>query len=635
MFMDLTTWLNWGLLALFMANVALLNWLTVTIIVHGERHTLAGWLVKVTMACSVLLLASDMQIIRSLSNAGYAPDSIPFGQAIFPGLIIPYVWYLITRQYCLPGQARKWYSVMFCFTTLLALGLALLLFGASFPHVMPLPAAELRPRIGPFSPAMLDVWPLFSLLCGALTLHMLRHITAIPGSQVSGSSDEIRQVRRMLQLISSGIVLGSLLLWAILERDPRLAGDDGKALLLAFSAIMTLCILVLGHLVIHFEIFTGHSLPRRDFLHYWQHAVALTVPLCALMTLSIAIKVHKIFVVLLLVLSASTYFAIVAARSYASRQRELASLRPFFTSRRLFGTLMLSATHSDRMEEECATIFARLCTDLLHTDVGFLIATGAFSPFIPTPLAHPRDTVPDESPDLPARCRQPDAPACLVLDPPRADGAKWAVPLRSDGQLVGILLLGANRQQDVYTREEITLAVTSSVLLLDQLAGTRKAQQLISALRQKIADQQVLDLRPRRVLHDEIANHLILLLRQVHNTSISDAAFKRALAEQLQAILGEVGDLLAVMPNGLPSEIASLGLVAALRLMIDDYYREEFDEVVWQVDDEVETAVQALPARGRRSRLPRGARGGPQRGQARTRPRPRAQVMPHPGGALA
>ena len=57
-------------------------------------------------------------------------------------------------------------------------------------------------------------------------------------------------------------------------------------------------------------------------------------------------------------------------------------------------------------------------------------------------------------------------------------------------------------------------AAASSALLLDQLAGTRKAQQLIDALRQKIADQQVIDLRPRRVLHDEIANHLMRLLDQ-------------------------------------------------------------------------------------------------------------------------
>jgi len=591
--MDLTSYLTCGLLALFLANVALLSWLLVTIVLHWERQNPVGWLVNVTLLVCIVLLVNDTHLVRSFINTH--PSYIPPIQAVFPGLIIPYVWYLATLAYGVPEGTRPWRAGGFWLTAFLAVLLVILFTGTNvlaFVHLQPYYLAH---RIGPFSRAMLALWPFFGMLCGLLAFRVLRGITGIPGSKVSASADEIRQVRRMLQLISHGILLGNLLLWAMLVYDPHQQQDGGQALLLGFMAIVTACVLVLGHLVIHFEIFTGHHLPRRDFRQYWQRAIALTIPLCVLMSLSVVIKTHKTSVLLLLVVTASIYFAIIAARSYAARQREMASLRPFFVNQHLFDTLMLSAAHADTQQETCANIFAHLCTDALHTEVGYLIATGAFSPFITAPLAQPRGAMPDNTPDLLPRCRQLGASACIPLEPNRNDGAKWAVPLWNGEQLIGVLLLGDNRQHDVYTREEITLAAASSALLLDQLAGTRKAQQLIDALRQKIADQQVIDLRPRRVLHDDIANHLILLLRQVNSAQPDDPAFKPMVLEQLQAILTEVGDLLAAMPKGLPSEIASLGLVAALRLMIEDYYEEEFNEVVWQVDAAAEAAARALP----------------------------------------
>ncbi|HEY3376644.1 MAG TPA: hypothetical protein VGL77_04035 [Armatimonadota bacterium] len=591
--MDLTSSLVCGLLALFLADVALLGWLAVTVALHGERRSLMGWLIKSTMFFCIVLLVCDMQTIRSFSTDH--PSYLAPIQAIFPGLIIPYVWYLATLQYGAPEQKRKWRSASFWLSAVVAGVLVVLLLGANVPRFVHLQPYALQWAIGPFSRAVLAIWPLFLVLCVGLSLQVLYGITAIPGSKVLGSMDDIRQVRRMLQLISQGILLSSLLLWAIFAWDPLTQGDGGKALLLGFAAITSGCVLLLGYLVIHFEIFSGHSLPRRDFRQYWRRAIALAVPLCTLMAMSVVVKTHKIQVLLLLVLSASTYFAVITSRSYAARQREFSSLRPFFRSRHLFDSLMRSSSHTGQLQEECADIFQHLCTDLLHTEVGYLIATGAFSPFVTAPLTQPRDATPDNIADVLPDCLPSGTPQCIPLPPHRPDHAKWAVPLWNEEQLIGVLLLGENRQNDIYTREEITLAAASSALLLDQLAGTRKARQLIDALRQKIADQQVMDLRPRRVLHDDIANHLILLLRQVNSAQTDNPAFKTLVQEQLQAILGEVGDLLAAMPKGLPSEIASLGLVAALRLMLDDYYADEFDEVVWQVGDDAEAAARALP----------------------------------------
>ena len=592
--MTVTTGLMWGLLTLFLANIALLCWLAVMIALHGERRTLVGWLVKGTLALGIVLLVCDTQILRTFTTHHHIPIH-PY-QAIFPGLLVPYFWYLITRQSAVSGQARWMRDVGCRLLTCLAAVLVALCCAATIPELARLQPAYLQSVVWPFSRATLILWPPFLLLCGILTLLVLRGITAIPGSRVSGSADEVRQVRRLLQYITSGILLGSLLLWIVLIRDPLLESDIGKALLLGFALVVTYCVLQLGSLVIHFEIFTGHSMPRRDFRLYWRRAIGLSLPLCALMALSVVIKAKNIYVLLVLVLSASIALAIISARSYAARQRESASLRPFFKSWRLFDTLLLTAAPSDRLQEECAEIFQRLCTDLLHTEAGFLIATGAFAPFITVPLAHPRGAVPDSTPDLLPRGAQRGISACLALEPDRIDCVKWAVPLWKEEQLIGVLLLGGNRQHDVYTQEEITLAAASCALLLDQLAGTRKAQQLIDALRQKIADQQLIDLRPRRILHDEIANHLILALRQVHAAPAEGPELKNLALEQLQAILGEVGDLLAAMPKGLPSEIATLGLFAALRLMMEDYYQPEFDEVAWQVDNEAEAAARALPS---------------------------------------
>src|SRR5262249_10871208 len=188
------------------------------------------------------------------------------------------------------------------------------------------------------------------------------------------------------------------------------------------------------------------------------------------------------------------------------------------------------------------------------------------------PLAYPAATAPPLPGlgEIVAQCGSPQT-MCVAVDPARCGGAQWAVPLWSERGLIGVLLLGAKRDGGLYTQEEIEIARASGERLIDTQASAEMAGRLMALQRQRLAESQVLDRRARRVLHDEVLPrlHAAMLKLSVQGQDQAPQPAAEGLA-LLADVHRQISDLLHELPPAAAPAVARLGLLGALRQMVDD-----------------------------------------------------------------
>jgi anti-sigma regulatory factor (Ser/Thr protein kinase) len=189
----------------------------------------------------------------------------------------------------------------------------------------------------------------------------------------------------------------------------------------------------------------------------------------------------------------------------------------------------------------------------------------------------------------------------VPMNPERWGGASWAVPLWSERGLIGVLLLGEKLDGGLYAQEEIEIARATGERLIDTQASAQLAQRLMHLQRQRLAESQVLDRRARRVLHDDVLPllHTALLELMTEEGSVKTAGRKPKATQtgvidaddSRQAALGNlsqahhlISDLLRDMPSTAAPEIGRLGLVGALRKVVNEEFATAFDSVEWKVD---------------------------------------------------
>jgi signal transduction histidine kinase len=189
---------------------------------------------------------------------------------------------------------------------------------------------------------------------------------------------------------------------------------------------------------------------------------------------------------------------------------------------------------------------------------------------------------------------------CFPVPQTVPGAAVWSIPLWSERGLSGLLLLGPKTDGALYTQEEIELARATGERLLDTQASATMARRLMVLQRERLAETQVVDRRTRRLLHDEVLPrlHAVLLMLSARGQS-SDSPAASAVQEAVDALVEvhqEIAALLRSTPPALAPEVARLGVVAALRQVIDGEFAGDFDSVAWEMDPEVERAARRLPA---------------------------------------
>jgi two-component sensor histidine kinase len=152
------------------------------------------------------------------------------------------------------------------------------------------------------------------------------------------------------------------------------------------------------------------------------------------------------------------------------------------------------------------------------------------------------------------------------------------IPIAGGPGTSGTLLLAPKRDGRAYSAEEIELAQVCGERLLDALAGERIGHTLMELLRRRLGELQVVSTRHRRVLHDEVLPdiHLALLrLQEEHEVSAALTRAHQTLSEMLQA-----------GPQSAAGQVASRGLLAAIRETIEREFAASFRSVEWNVEEE-------------------------------------------------
>jgi signal transduction histidine kinase len=597
--------LEWATMAVSLFNTILLLWLGLTVLLNAERRTWGVWLTGSGLLMSGAFFISHSAILGHGLYHVSREMNFWWHAGWVPVILSPFAWYVVMLWYAgfweeghspLRRRQRPW----FIFTVLLAVGVfGLLVFANPLPSYSQVRQLDLSatPAIGG-TPLLILIYPLYIVLCISLSLDVLRRPG--PSGRVMGDLAR-RRARPWLAATSVVLLLVSLLvawvmLWIVLNaRQRALYGVYTDMSLtvawfdLAISSLIAVANVLLGRAVVSYEVFTGKTLPRRGFFRHWRSAVILAAGYGLVVGWSLALRLRSISGLLLTTILMTLFYALFSWRSYAERERYIDHLRPFVASQRLYEHLLAPFTPPDL---DAATPFRALCADVLGARVAYLAALGPLAPLVGPALAYPDGalaslrSLPPPG-ELAARFNSPRT-MCLPLAPARYGGARWAVPLWSERGLIGVLLLGEKRDGGLYTQEEIEIARASGERLIDTQASAEMARRLMALQRQRLAESQVLDQRARRVLHDDV-------LPCLHTAMLTLSSGSLDAVTLLADVHRQLSDLLREMPATAAPQVARLGLVRALREVVDGELGGAFDEVSWHIEPEAERQARAVP----------------------------------------
>jgi signal transduction histidine kinase len=513
-------------------------------------------------------------------------------------------------------------------TVMTVVTVALTVFANPLPSYWRVVGLDLQPTLSIRGiPLLVLVYPLYSLLCMGLTLDVLRR----PGPTGRVMGDLARRRARpwlaatSFVLLLASMLVGAAMLWLVNNArqqqifDLNIGGmvDTVAWLDLAISSLIAMAIVLLGQAVVSYEIFTGKALPRRGLLWQWRSAVVLAAGYGALVGLALTLNVRPIYTLLLTAGLMTLFFALYSWSAHAERAQYMEHLRPFVASPRLYDYLLTPGA-SGPPDREIVAPFNALCGEVLGVRVAYLAPLGPLSPLVGAPVAYPggNGAALPALGEITAKFESPQT-ICVPVDPLRYGGAIWAVPLWGARGLMGVLLLGEKRDRGLFTQEEIEIARASGERLIDMQAGVEMAQRLMTLQRRRMAESGVLDRRTRRVLHDDV-------LPQLHTAMLALSGFtgggrqttddrrqqnvvrrpssvvtKEAPDEALLLLADahrQISDLLREMPSPGAPEVGRLGLVGALRRVVDEELAEAFDGVTWDVEPEAASRAADLPA---------------------------------------
>jgi signal transduction histidine kinase len=597
--------LDWATLAVSLFNTFLLLWLGLTVLLNAERRSWGVWLAGGGLLMGGAFFISHTAILGHGSN--YLGIGVDFWWHVgwAPVVISPLAWYVAMLWYAgfwddpqtpLRRRQRFWFPI----ALLLDLGLLGMLAAGALPSFWQVTALALPGTLALGGiPLLILIYPVYIILCIALSLDALRRPE--PSARVMGDLARRRArpwlIASSLALFAVSLLVALVMLWVALTfrygPPSRISSDFAGIALgvagfdLVIATLIGLSVILLGQAIVSYEIFTGKALPRRGFFRHWRSAVILAAGYSALAGWSLTIQLRPVYSLLLSTLLVVAFYALFGWRSFTERERNIAGLRPFIASQRLYERLL---TPSAPPEVDAATPFRALCEDVLGARVGYLAAVGPLAPLVGAPLTYP-SAGPQRAVPVP-EISQFDSPQtmCVPLDPARYEGAVWAVPLWSERGLIGALLLGEKRDGGLYTQEEIEIARASGERLIDTQASAEMARRLMALQRERLAHSQVLDRRARRVLHDDVLPRLHAALLTLNSGQSGEVA---ALLTETHR---QIADLLHDMPATTAPEVTRWGLVGALRQIVGEELGRAFDEVTWQVEPQAEREAHAIPS---------------------------------------
>lgn len=580
--------LDWAILAVSLFNTVLLLWLGLTVLLAAERRSLGVWILGVGLLLGAGFFISHTAILGSGLNL-FSPSLNFWWQAGWlPVIATPLAWYgmiLWFAGFWTPGadalrrRHRLWSLIVPGF--MLAL-LLLLYAGHGLPTFSNIALLDLSgiPSIGGL-PVLLVLYPVFMVLCIGLAVDALRH----PAESERFMGDIARQrtypwlLAASLTLLVVSLLVGWFILWAV--GSARTGGLRIPALRIVRAAswfdlgvesLIALAVVFIGQAIVSYEIFTGKSLPRREFHRQWRDALILAGGYAALVGGSLVLSLNLIYSLLVTTVLMVGFYALFGWRSFAHRERLMAQLRPFVGSQNLLA--QLTSVHAESAAED---IFNALCAEVLNASQARLTPASPLRDLVGDALVYPPHVAaPSALPPI-SLPTTPDVSISLLPDP--VGGLRWAVGLWAARGLAGALLLGDKLDGGVYTQEEIEIAQATGERILDLLAGEETARRLMALQRRRLAETQVLDRQTRRALHDEVLPELHTAILELAATPDSAPTISA-----LTALHHRISDLIHTHP-GLRFDADHPDLAAALRTMLSTEFSRSFSSVTWKGEE--------------------------------------------------
>ncbi len=596
--------LDWALLAVSLFNTILLLWLGLVVLLTAERRTWGIWLAGGGLLAGAAFFVSHSTIL--IHNLTYLGPGTEFWWRVgWTALVVlPYAWYILMLWYAGFWEARssalrRSHQVWLLVTAAITLGLLILVV---FPETLPDYSQTVELNLGSALelagvPIMLIAFPLHAILNVSLALAGLAHPE--PSRRRMGALARRRAhpwlVGASIALLIASLLVVAILTWIAVDvRQARTLFVDTTVVLvvawfdLAIATTIGVAVVLLGRAIVAYEIFTGHNLPRQGFLRHWQRMIILAAGYSVVVAGSLTAGLRPIYIVLLTAAIMTTFFAMLVWRSFDEREQAIRQLRPFVSSQGLYDHLLGGGAASFA---DADVFFVALCENVLGAGAAYLIPAGSSTALMRSPIVYPGGSTPPglSSQDLVRRMSEAEAMP-LAIDPDRYGGAAWAVPLSREGELSGVLLLGEKRDGGLYTQEEIEIARAGGERVVDIQVGAEMARRLMALQRQKLAEGQIIDQRPRRVLHDDV-------LPRLHAAMLGLSAGEPT--SEVMSLLAEthrqVSDLLHEMPTRSAPEVARLGLVGALRQELAVELPNSFDDVSWEIEPDVTLRIAEVP----------------------------------------
>ena len=606
---DLNLIVNWVRILLSFFNTIVLLWLGLTVLLNAEERHLG-----IILASSGLLAGSAFFVSHTallVNGVSFLSRSTSwwFFIGMIPAIVLPFAWYITALWYSgywsSPGsQLRQRHRFVFNAIPLVMVGGLVVLVAKLFRYIPIFWPIEYVTNL-PIFEIQIDAWGYmgYVVLCVAMSMDAINR--PAPSQRLMG--DQAQQRARpwlagaSIIFLLTAIAVASVIMWTI--RNTRVGvfyvlDDYALQIIGRFDLVITFlvatAIILVGQAITSYELFTGKTLPRQGLKIYWRRTIIFAFGVSGMISTILVLGLSAIYSVLLTIILLTIFFALLSWRSYVERDRTIDSLRPFVSSQRLYDSLFESTTSENNTVSASQHPFHALCADVLNCERAYLIATGAYAPFVSTVVyTSPSSSVliaPDELRTDTLISRAVD-PSTLYLHVNSAEygDTHYAIPLWSERGLIGFLLLGRKSDDGLYTQEEFEIARTTGERLIDTQASSAIAIRLMQLQRERMAQNLVIDQHSRRVLHDEV-----LPLIQTAMIALSGGSSTEEAIELMGDAHKQVSNLLHEMPMVATPDVARLGVIGALRRVVEIEFAKAFDEVVWQVDEDAEDYLREL-----------------------------------------
>jgi two-component sensor histidine kinase len=403
------------------------------------------------------------------------------------------------------------------------------------------------------------------------------------------------------------------------------------------TGLVALAILLIGYSIVRHGVLIERPLARRGFFEQWRGIVIVATTIAVFIALLVELTESSLGSLLLITSLATGTYALFTWSSYTAHDRYTALLAPFLRSTNVHHWLN---TDLQKTQQSMGMLFSHLCKEVLEVRCASLVllsgpvrrsftyqwsildqpeeiieqekARGMGARSVPTLLKQQSD---DIHPYGTQTLHRNGEAYRIRMTLQGVTTICWVLPLYDELGLVAKLYLGPRKDGGVFTDEDMDLAQACGQRILDTLRDHEAMLAVSGLLRRRIVDVKLLGAQQRRVLHDEILPmlHLALLRMETVRTltragtrpvgtvpgadplapAIQSAEYERADRSLDDAIASistahrQLAAMMRAMATSSPHRLEREGMMHAIHSMLERDFQQAFDEVLWQVPDEI------------------------------------------------